>query len=249
MKHLLLSGFLLFSSLGFAQEQLIVEYKYDIKHDEEKMKEFERELAQKGGGTIKIGGGPNIYYQLEYNDYQSIYKKIETINNDQNATMGSFTFNIGGEYKALTNEINKKEFRQEVVLDKQNYIVVTPHKDYQWKITDIEDTILGYKVVKAVGNDENKKIAAWFAPDIKVDAGPNQVNGLPGLILKTVSEMGNKFSSIMTYEADKINLKPKKLSKVKPINGKEISQEEFKKLQDESRQKMRESFSTGVDKK
>ena len=62
--------------------------------------------------------------------------------------MGSFTFNIGGEYKALTNEINKKEFRQEVVLDKQNYIVVTPHKDYQWKITDIEDTILGYKVVK-----------------------------------------------------------------------------------------------------
>ena len=53
----------------------------------------------------------------------------------------------------------------------------------------------------------------------------------------------------MTYEADKINLKPKKLSKVKPINGKEISQEEFKKLQDESRQKMRESFSIGVDKK
>ena len=37
---------------------------------------------------------------------------------------------------------------QEVVLDKQNFIVVTPYKDYEWKITDIEDTILGHKVKK-----------------------------------------------------------------------------------------------------
>ena len=78
MKQLLLAGFLLFSNFGFGQEKLIVDYKYDIKHDEEKIKEFEREQAQKGGGTIKIGGSPNIYYQLEYNDNQSIYKKIET---------------------------------------------------------------------------------------------------------------------------------------------------------------------------
>lgn len=249
MKQLLLSGFLLFSSFGFAQEQFIVEYKYDIKHDEEKIKEFEREQAQKGGGTIKFGGSPNIYYQLEYNNNQSNYKKIETINNDQNASMGSFSINIGGEFKTLMNDLNKKEFRQEVILDKQNYIVVSPYNDYKWKITDIEDTILGHKVIKAVGEDKGKQIAAWFAPDIKVDAGPNQTNGLPGLILKTVSELGNKLGSITTYEADKINLKPKKLSKLKLINGKEVNQEEFKKLQDESRKKMKESFSIGVDKK
>ena len=53
----------------------------------------------------------------------------------------------------------------------------------------------------------------------------------------------------MTYEADKITLNPKKMSKTKPLKGEEITQEEFKKLQDESRQKMRESFSIGVDKK
>jgi len=250
MKQLLLAGFLLFSNFGFGQEKLIVDYKYDIKHDEEKIKEFEREQAQKGGGTIKIGGSPNIYYQLEYSDHQSVYKKIETINNDQNgSSMGAFSINIGGEYKALINETSKKEFRQEVVLDKQNFIVVTPYKDYEWKITDIEDTILGHKVKKAIGNDKGKQIAAWFAPDIKVDAGPNQVNGLPGLILKTVSETGGKFGSIMTYEADKITLNPKKMSKTKPMKGEEITQEDFKKLQDESRQKMRESFSIGVDKK
>ncbi|MBY0067153.1 hypothetical protein [Empedobacter falsenii] len=63
MKQLLLAGFLLFSNYGFGQEKLIVDYKYDIKPDEEKIKEFEREQAQKGGGTIKIGGAPNIYYQ------------------------------------------------------------------------------------------------------------------------------------------------------------------------------------------
>ena len=43
MKQLLLAGFLLFSNFGFGQEKFIVDYKYDIKHDEEKIKEFERE--------------------------------------------------------------------------------------------------------------------------------------------------------------------------------------------------------------
>ena len=40
MKQLLLAGFLLFSNFGFGQEKLIVDYKYDIKHDEEKIKEI-----------------------------------------------------------------------------------------------------------------------------------------------------------------------------------------------------------------
>ncbi len=69
------------------------------------------------------------------------------------SSMGAFSINIGGEYKDLINEISKKAFRQEVVLDKQNFIVVTPYKDYEWKITDIENYIFGHKVKKAIGND------------------------------------------------------------------------------------------------
>ena len=103
-------------------------------------------------------------------------------------------------------------------------------------------------MIKAVGVDNGKQIAAWYAPELKIDAGPNQINGLPGLVLKTVSELGNKLASITTYEAEKINVNPKKMAKIQSMKGKEISQEEFKKLQDESREKMRQSFSIGVDK-
>lgn len=249
MKNKLLFTLLFSSSILFAQEKLSVEYRYTIKHDDEKMKEFEMQQAQKGSGVMKLGGSPNIFYQLEFSNNQSNFKKVEVINNDQNNGGGmNMSINIGGEYKTLTNNIDQKKFQQEVFLDKQDYVVITPYKDYQWKITDIEDTILGYKVIKAVGVDNGKQIAAWYAPELKIDAGPNQINGLPGLVLKTVSELGNKLASITTYEAEKINVNPKKMAKIQSMKGKEISQEEFKKLQDESREKMRQSFSIGVDK-
>ncbi|WP_322970461.1 GLPGLI family protein [Faecalibacter sp. LW9] len=246
MKKLLFTALFSATALLNAQDKIIVEYRQVNEYDEEKQKQFNAELAQKG---INIGSMemPKIFYQLEVNQNLLNYDKIESVNNNQGAGGGGFSIHVGGEFKNTTSTITEQKFKQEVVLDGKKYTVVTPYKNYNWKITDIEDTILGYKVIKAVGEINGNKVAAWYAPDLPINAGPNQINGLPGLVLKSASEMGGKMGLIMNFTAEKINKNPKKFTKIKPFTSPEISQEEFKKLQDESRKKMLESFSGGVD--
>ena len=247
MKNLLFTTLLLVSASLFGQDSFIIEYRQKNEIDPEKVKEFERERSGDSKGFISISGGPDQKYELIYNQGSTSYSKLELVNNNQDATASAFSISVGGEFKTLVSEPLSKVFNQEVVLDKVDYILKSPFKDYQWKITDIEETILGYKTIKAVAEIDGKKIAAWYAPELKIDAGPAQINGLPGVILKSISETGSKLGTILTVEAEKIALNPKKLPKQKPLKGKEINVEELKKLQDDSRKKMLESLSLEVD--
>lgn len=247
MKKLLFTALFSATALLYAQDKIIVEYRQVNEYDEEKLKQSNAELAQKGGIQFGSMKSPDILYQLEVNDGFLNYDKIESVNNNQGAGNGSFSISVGGEFKNTTSTISEQKFRQEVVLDGKRFTVVSPYNNYNWKITDIEDKILGYKVIKAVSEIDGRKVAAWFAPDIPVNAGPSRINGLPGLVLKSASETGGKMGLIINFTAEKINLNPKKFTKIRPFTAPEISQDEFKKLQDESRKKMMESFSTGVD--
>lgn len=246
MKNLLITALFAIVTTVSAQEQVIVEYRQKNEFDEEKVKQSNAELLKKG---IQVGSMsfPDIFYQLEVNHGVLNYDKLEVVNNNQGAGNGAFSIHVGGEFKNTTSTISEQKFKTEVTLDKKKYLVVKPYQTFNWKITDIEDKILGYKVVKAVAEKDGKKIAAWFAPDIPINAGPNEINGLPGLVLKSIEELGGNMGTIMTFTAEKINLNPKKFTKIKPSNALEITKEEFKKLQDESRKKMMESFGTGVE--
>ena len=55
-----------------------------------------------------------------------------------------------------------------------------------WKIGNQIKEVAGYVCMRADTEDPVKKhkITAWFAQDIPVSAGPERVNGLPGLILE-----------------------------------------------------------------
>ncbi|GAB4021622.1 GLPGLI family protein [Spirosoma koreense] len=55
-----------------------------------------------------------------------------------------------------------------------------------WKIGNQIKEVAGYICMKAETEDpiKKQKITAWFAQDIPVPAGPERMNGLPGLILE-----------------------------------------------------------------
>ncbi len=55
-----------------------------------------------------------------------------------------------------------------------------------WKIGNQIKEVAGYICMKAETEDpvKKQKITAWFAQDIPVSAGPERMNGLPGLILE-----------------------------------------------------------------
>ena len=246
MKRTLLIA-LCFATNLFAQEKFIIEYKQNTEVNEEKVKEFEREQQQNGKGFMKIGSGKDLYHQLEYNEGISSFDRIQTVDNNQaNGSVGAFSISMGGEMKAVVGNQSEKKYTQEVKLDGENYVVNYPFKDYQWKISNEETTILGYKVIKAISEKEN--VEAWFAPAIKANVGPTQVNGLPGTVLKAIVQLKSKLETKLIYEAVKINTNPKRFTKLKESNAKVITETEFKALKDESKKKLMSTFGQGVDK-
>lgn len=68
----------------------------------------------------------------------------------------------------------------------KTYIVDDSLHTPVWKIGNQIKEVAGYICMKAETEDpvKKQKITAWFAQDIPVSAGPERMNGLPGLILE-----------------------------------------------------------------
>ena len=72
--------------------------------------------------------------------------------------------------------------------------------DYHWKITGDTKKIGQYQVIKAIGREQkmvkennkiskvDRKVTAWFTPEIPISNGPELFGGLPGLILEVNNE-------------------------------------------------------------
>ena len=79
---------------------------------------------------------------------------------------------------------------------------------------------------------------AWFTPMIPVPSGPNQYNGLPGMILHMDFDDGIR-------QITAVDIVLKDLEKdliVKPTKGKKVSEEEFDKIREEKIKEMEEEF-------
>ncbi|UBM60545.1 GLPGLI family protein [Marinilongibacter aquaticus] len=108
----------------------------------------------------------------------------------------------------------------------KTYVVRDSLKTPKWRVMNEIREVLGHMCMKAVTEDtlKSQKITAWFAADIPVPAGPENLFGLPGLILAYDVNDG-----MLVVEAEKIEFgEPKDLIKLpKKLKGKEVSGEEY----------------------
>ncbi len=101
----------------------------------------------------------------------------------------------------------------------------------QWKVLNDVKEVAGYVCMNASWEDPIKghRIEVWFALDLPTPAGPEDLCGLPGLILEA-----NYNDGAMVIAADQINLRPLgdalNLPKIK-AKGKRVSWEEYRELQ------------------
>jgi GLPGLI family protein len=99
----------------------------------------------------------------------------------------------------------------------------------KWRIMNEIRDILGHMCMKAVAEDSIKgqKITAWFASDIPVPVGPEELHGLPGLILAYDVNDG-----MLIVEAEKITFgEPTEIIALpKKMKGKQVSGAEFQDL-------------------
>ncbi len=115
------------------------------------------------------------------------------------------------------------------------FLITDKAKAPAWKITGEQKKMLGYVCQKAtVQLDSATNLVAWFTPQVPVPTGPGINAGLPGLILELAMN-GDQRTVVATQ------IEFKKLPKdalAKPDKGKELTAEEFKKIEAEKMKEM-----------
>jgi GLPGLI family protein len=203
-------------------------------------------------------------YELDFTASESSFKQqeqLEAPTPNGGGRMRMFGSFMGETYK----NIKEQRFAKERDISDKRFLIKDSLRVYNWQMTSETKTIGNYTVYKATAaveipprpsfrfgrrgsdNSEEEKdslpdpelpeiqiITAWYTLDIPVSNGPADYQGLPGLILEV--SQGNTTmlcTKITINPADKIEIK-------EPKKGKEVSQEEFDVIMQQTMEQMRE---------
>jgi GLPGLI family protein len=156
-----------------------------------------------------------------------------------------------GEGSTLYKNIADQSFLEEQDMMGKAYLVKDMLEPVEWELSNETKKVGNYTVQKAsytrivdskrfstgMTEMENVKdtlqVTVWFTPEIPVAHGPENFFGLPGLILE-VQNQGR------TLICEKIELNPSADPVVieRPSKGKEITQVEFRTVQEEGMKQM-----------
>lgn len=181
---------------------------------------------------------PNTKMELLYRNNESLWQmtdKEEALSNGVPVydLHGDLVYTMGMEnsdVKLYTNYLEKKVVENRVIAGKI-FLLKSNLKTFKWKITAEQDTIAGYTCMKAVLQNDTNNVVAWFSPQIPFSAGPKGYGQLPGLILKLDINNGSEIYRATLFEHKPIQ--PDAI--IIPVKGKEVTEEEFLKLQKENR--------------
>jgi GLPGLI family protein len=203
----------LFSTLGFAQNELRVDYKtvftgFKIDSTKELSRE-EKVLIDRTLRMMQDAINEQIVtlYTKPNNQFLLLAEK-------EMAVDGQFTSNLGSGLIKLHSYIYG--MNENVVLGYdtgKEYIVKYENRFVEWTVTNNTKEILGFKCFKAVPkylqDYEQRELNSypaevWFAPSINKRGGPFKYSNLPGLILEVHSAYATiTASSIKEIKEDK----------------------------------------------
>jgi GLPGLI family protein len=193
-------------------------------------------------------------YILSFNQTESTWKKEESLGGGPaTASAGGAVFMVAtsGEGSTLYKNIADQSFLEEQDMMGKAYLVKDMLEPVEWELSEETKKVGNYTVQKAsytrivdskrfstgMTEMENVKdtlqVTVWFTPEIPVAHGPENFFGLPGLILE-VQNQGR------TLICEKIELNPSADPVVieRPSKGKEITQAEFRTVQEEGMKQM-----------
>jgi GLPGLI family protein len=192
-------------------------------------------------------------YVLSFNQTESTWKKEESLGGGPaTASAGGAVFMVAtsGEGSTLYKDAAGNYLQEQEMMGKE-YLIKDKAEPFEWELSEETKKVGNYTAQKAsftkivdskrfstgMTEMENVKdtlqVTVWFTPEIPVSHGPENYFGLPGLILE-VQNQGR------TLICEKIELNPTAEPVVieRPSKGKEISLEEFKKMEEEGMKQM-----------
>ena len=193
-------------------------------------------------------------YILSFTQTESTWKKEESLGGGPaTASAGGAVFMVAssGEGSALYKNIADQTYLQEQEMMGKEYLVKDKSEPFEWELSEETKKIGNYTAQKAsftkivdsrqfstgMTEMENVKdtiqVTVWFTPEIPVSHGPENYFGLPGLILE-VQNQGR------TLICEKIELNPSADPVIieRPSKGKEMTQAEFRVVQEEGMKQM-----------
>lgn len=214
----------------------------DVKSDDDAvLKKSYEEALKKASEKI---------YILTFNKKEALYEKQQVLEQPSNQCNGvTVSINFSGEGKKYINIQNQVKIEEDDIFGKE-FLIVEKLNSLEWKLMDETKKIGEYTCYKAeliipvsekekkeyeeylkkqetkpsffpMDEPKEKRITAWYTPEIPVSVGPLNYWGLPGLILEL-----NDGETIVL--CSKVTLSNKETTKIKvPNNGTEVSQEEF----------------------
>ncbi|WP_281764126.1 GLPGLI family protein [Neptunitalea lumnitzerae] len=186
-------------------------------------------------------------YTLVFNTKESVYKQEAKLNTPNPAAQngGVFVMTAGGS-DILYKNLQTHSFANQTELMGKVFLIKDTLSTRQWQLGTETKTIGNYTCYKATAtytqehqkiNFSNTKeltehttetitITAWYTPEIAISNGPENYQGLPGLILEIHD--GSK-----TLVCNKVTLSNKKDIEIEaPTKGKEVTQTEFDEISD-----------------
>jgi len=207
-------------------------------------------------------------YFLTFDKNTSTYKQAPKLNAPKPTIAGGGivkVMSIGGSTgdDIYFKNLKAKTFSEETEIMGKKFLVKDELPTYKWELSSETKNIGNYTCYKATFTEEIESVkmsfingetkeektketvttTAWYTPQIPVNNGPDNYQGLPGLIL----EINDGKKLIVCTE---IELNPKDKIKIKePENGKVVTQAEFDKIQEKKSKEMLERMKSrnGVD--
>ena len=224
LKHLLTIALILIAT-GLKAQNIVgeVEYRYKIFYD--KIYSSLPHLTEQERDRILLSlGNPDGYstrMKLQFWPEKSRYTFGEPYE------VRSYSWQVEDYF--IENNLKDQTYLKYMDQMGKTFIVRDSLNAPKWRVMNEIRDILGHMCMKAVSEDpiKGQKITAWFASDIPVPVGPEELFGLPGLILAYDINDG-----MLIVEAEKISFgEPTgEITLPKKMKGKEVSGTEYQDL-------------------
>jgi GLPGLI family protein len=221
--------------------------KVDLKMDEDdKNAEMKKQIQEQLRKQFQLE------YTLTFDKYQSLYKKNEKLAAPAPASNGiQITVSSGSDL--LYKNIKDKRFANQTEIYGKQFLIKDSLKTIDWQLVNETKNIGTYTCFKATFSEtyetetitdqgelekvtKDRVTTAWYTPQIPINNGPEDFEGLPGLILEIND-------GELTLVCTRVVINPKETIEIKePNKGKEVTQAKFDEIMDEKTQEMMENM-------
>jgi len=227
LNKLVLFSLLLLSFYGHAQlNNGVAVYNIEpinfiFKKNQKMVSENSKNLYEKLQKEIEKAS-EKINYKLTFDKKKSFFKTNNNyLEGNSIAKISTRVLDKGNIY----NNINGTKITQKDIYG-NTFLIKSNSKDVKWTMSSETKKVGEFKCYKATTIKKiktfNRKVTAWYSPEIPVQFGPLGYGNLPGLILKLEIERDG------IYKLKEITLNPKiKIIIKEPQKGEKVTEEEF----------------------